>query len=133
MPIEFTILAFMSLFLFFAWLPASVAKKRSYGMKWLAGNRTPSERVLSEWGQRAERAHQNFKDYFPSFAVVVILLGLTQNFSPSTAIACGFFALFRVIHFIVYCLGYPMLRAFSFFMNLFAVCYLYGVLFYATL
>lgn len=133
MPIEFTILALTSLFLFLAWLPSSVAKKQSYGVKWLAGNREPSTRELSAWGQRAQRAHENFKDYFPSFAVVVILLGMMNLFSTSTAIACGVFFLFRVLHFIVYCLGYPLMRALCFFINVFAVLYLYGVLFYATL
>lgn len=133
MPIEYSLLAFCGLFLFLAWLPSSVAKKNSYGVKWLAGNREPSSAPLCEWGKRAIRAHENFKDYFPSFAVVVLLLDQMDLFSFSTAIACSVFVIFRVIHFVVYCLGYPMLRALSFFMNLFAVLYLYGVLFYAAL
>lgn len=133
MPIEFTFLAITSLFLFLAWLPSSVAKFQNFGVKWLAGNREANGKSLSDWGQRAERAHNNFKDYFPSFAVVVILLGMTGNFDSTTAIATGLFLAFRVLHFIAYCLGMPMLRAFCFFVNVFAVLYLYGFLFYSTL
>lgn len=111
MPTEYLALLFTTGFYLVAWLPASVAKKQSYGMKWLAGNRGPARRELVEWGQRAERAHQNLKDYFPGFVVAILMLGALDRFHSMTAIlAWSFFAL-RLLHMGVYIAGRPLWRA----------------------
>lgn len=111
MATELWALLAMTFFTLFAWLPGSVGKKQSYGMKWLAGNRNPSDRPLLEWASRAERAYQNLKDYFPCFVVAILLLAHLELFNSFTAFAAWGFVALRVLHMIVYIAGLPMLRA----------------------
>lgn len=83
---------------------------------------------MPEWGQRAERAHNNLKDYFPSFAVAVLLLMYFQIADTLTLMACILFVVFRIIHFIGYCAGSVQARASAWFVAMIANLYLYVVL-----
>ncbi len=115
MAFEYQMLSLMTIFFIFAWLPASVAKYQAFGPKWLASNRTPiANKELPAWGQRAERAHNNLKDYFPGFIVAIIVLGALNKFDSITYWCSMIFVLSRVIHLFSYVAGNVTLRALSF-------------------
>lgn len=121
MPYEYLILLISTAFYLLAWLPASVAKKQSYGMKWLASNRSRPPGELVPWGQRAEKAHQNLKDYFPGFVVVVIILGIHDGFTIYTSLLCALFLFARLAHMATYIAGLPLARATSFMISMLAL------------
>lgn len=118
MATELCALLTMTFFTLFAWLPGSIGKKKSYGMKWLAGNRAPSERPLLEWASRADRAYQNLKDYFPCFAVAILLLAHLDLFNPFTAVCAWGFVALRVLHMGFYIAGYPLMRALTWMLSM---------------
>ena len=126
MIIEIICLCILSLFLFFAWLPSSLAKAKLYGREWIFSNRdiaypTP----LPLWADRSERAQRNLLFYFPSFAVGVLIclqLGIGDTF---TAMACMVFVVMRLFHYVAYTLGMPMFRAQAFAISLIAVICIY--------
>lgn len=112
MPFEYSMLALMTLFFLFAWLPGSVGKARSFGFGWVNSNREPvKDKELSPWAARADRAYNNLKDYYPAFAVVIILLGTTGRFDESTSIAAALFVFMRLGHFVCYTCGTVIGRA----------------------
>lgn len=124
MPIEFVSLVLMTIFFTLAWLPASVGKTRSYGLKWLASNRERVQKELLPWAARCERAHQNLKDYFPAFVVAIVLLGFLHKFDHTTQIASVIFLIARIGHFVSYAFGNVNLRAGFFFLGLLSNLYL---------
>lgn len=127
MQFEYTCLAIMTILYLFAWFPASVGKWKSYGPKWLASNRDPLQgQELLPWAARCERAYNNLKDYFPAYAVAIILLGALNKFDPLTQGAASVYVLARIGHFISYARGKVPQRALFFFMGI--TCNLYLLL-----
>ncbi|MFL5785227.1 MAG: MAPEG family protein [Bacteriovoracaceae bacterium] len=106
MAFEYQMLLFMTFFFLVAWVPASLAKRATFGFKWVMSNRdhTPSVQ-LPAWGTRADRSYNNLKDYFPGFVVAILLLGQLNKFDHSTAIAAGAYVALRMVHFIAYTSG----------------------------
>lgn len=125
MAFELQMLALMTLLLTLAWLPASVCKYQTYGLGWLLSNRsTAGLPPLPEWGQRAERAHNNLKDNFPGFAVAVLLLALTGGFTQGTRFAAALFVAARVLHMPFYIRGEVWPRVITWGLGLGATLYL---------
>ena len=94
------------------WFPASVGKGRTFGIRWLAGNREPmASRTLPEWAARAERAQKNLLDYLPAFIIAVLVLASSGGSTAHSATACLTFAGARYLHALVYMLGWPIARA----------------------
>lgn len=134
MPFEYSMLGLMTLFFLFAWLPASVGKARSFGFGWVNSNRDPvKDKELLPWGARAERAHNNLKDNYPAFAVVIILLGTTGRFDESTSIAAALYVFMRLGHFVSYTLGFVIPRAICYLTALGANIYMLSKLLYVSL
>lgn len=122
---EMTILALVTLFYAFSWLPAFVAKSQSYGVRWLATNRsTAGLPPLSEMGQRAVRAHDNLKENYPPFAIAILLLAFSGGFTRYTALAAIVFLIARLVHMPAYVLGVPWLRTLSWLVGFVATVYL---------
>ena len=127
---EYLALIFMTLFFMFAWVPVSLGKWKSFGRKWIASNRDPLQgKELLPWAARCERAHNNLKDYFPAFAVAIILLGLTERFDDTTIIAAYTFFICRLGHYLSYGLGNLPFRALFFIVSLVANIQLFTRLF----
>lgn len=127
MAFEYQMLVFMTLFFLVAWLPASAAKKEAFGVNWLMSNREPvQDAKLPEWGNRAERAYNNLKEYFPGFVVAILLLGQLNKFDHSTAIAAGVYVIARIIHLVAYVAGNFPFRFLSYLASMVANFYLLG-------
>lgn len=118
MAIELHLLVLGTLFYLVAWLPSSLAKYQAHGLKWLAGNRSTPKTQLPKWGERAERAHHNLKDYYLGFCVFILILGLLDKYSGMSAGLAACFLIMRVAHMIFYIAGWPMLRAISFIISM---------------
>lgn len=107
MQFEYLMLTLMTFFFLFAWAPVSYAKFQSFGGKWVASNREPlKDKELVAWGARADRAYSNLKDYFPAYAVSILLLGATHHFDYFTAIASAAYVVGRIGHYIAYTAGH---------------------------
>jgi uncharacterized MAPEG superfamily protein len=125
MALELEILALMTLLFMLAWIPASVCKYQTYGLGWLLSNRSVAGLPpLPEWGQRAERAHNNLKENFPGFAVAVLLLAITGGFTQGTRIASAVFIGARLVHMPAYIQGHVWIRSISWAIGLGACLYL---------
>lgn len=125
MSYEMTILALLTLFYLFSWLPAWLAKYHAYGSSWLLSNR--DEAVLPplpEMAQRAVRAHENLKENYPPFAVAVLLLAVSGGFTPFTAMAALIFLFSRLVYLPAYVFGVPWLRTSSWLTGFIAMLYL---------
>lgn len=119
MIFEYQAVAFMSLFFLLAYIPASAAKVRTFGIKWLAGNRDRAPQgEVPVWGARAERAHANLKDNFPAFAAAILVLGSIGGFNGMTKWLAGVYIGARVVHFVSYCIGHAPIRSVSYFFGL---------------
>lgn len=115
MPIEYKMLALMTLFFFFAWIPTSIGKLKSFGGRWLASNRKPVEgKELLPWAARCELAYSNLKDYFPAYAVAIILLGQVEKFDECTSWASALYVVARVLHYSFYAMGNVTMRFLSY-------------------
>lgn len=125
MNLEFYSFTIMSIFFLLAWIPTSVGKAQSFGMKWVASNRNPvKDKELPSWVARCERAHNNLKDNYPAFVAAVLALSFVGKFSQGTAIACVLYVIARVFHFASYGMGNVPLRAVSYISGLVANIYL---------
>ena len=121
MIFEYQVLALTSIFFLVAWVPVSIAKKKTFGLRWLASNRNPvSGKELPAWGQRAERAHNNLKDNFPAFITAILLLGVMGKFDNSTQWLSGTYLVARLGHYLAYTLGKVPFRALFYFTGLIA-------------
>lgn len=125
MQSEYLTLTIGTLFFMFAWLPISVGKSRSFGLKWLASNRTPLEgKELAGWAIRCERAYSNLKDYFPAFIVAILLLGQMDKFDETTKWAAILFVVARIAHYAAYGFGNFPIRFMSYLFAMSANLYL---------
>ncbi|HVC38037.1 MAG TPA: MAPEG family protein [Gammaproteobacteria bacterium] len=125
MSYEMTILALLTLFYMFSWLPVLLAKYQAYGGRWLLSNRsTEGLPPLPELGQRAVRAHENLKESYPAFAVAILLLAFSGGFTQYTAMAALVFLLARLVHMPAYIIGIPWLRTSSWAVGFVAMVYL---------
>lgn len=125
MSFEYKMLVLMTVFFLLAFIPASLAKLKSFGGKWLASNRIPLVgNELPAWGARAERAHANLKDNFPGFVVAVLLLGMLSKFDNLTVWATGLYVLGRMSHYVSYIAGNVPIRFLGYVLALSANLYL---------
>ena len=127
MNFEYQMLAILTVGFILAWMPSSLGKLKSYGLKWVASNRDPVKgSELLPWAGRAERAYANLKDYYPGFAVAIILLGILGRFDQGTQYAAGIYVVSRLAHFVVYLAGWSAPRTVAFLTGLVANLYLLG-------
>ncbi len=125
MSYEMTILALVTLFYMFSWLPVLLAKFQAYGGRWLLSNRaTDGLPPLPELGQRAVHAQENLKESYPAFAVAVLLLAFSGGFTHTTAMAALVFLLARLVHMPADIVGMPWLRTSSWGVGFVATLYL---------
>lgn len=108
MALELQMLGWSALLMMLAFLPASAAKHRLYGTRWLLSNREPEGLPpLTGWGGRAQRAHDNLKENFPAFAVAVLLLALAgKTGTQATEMAAVTFLVARLVHVGAYLAGW---------------------------
>ncbi|MGH8279312.1 MAG: MAPEG family protein [Gammaproteobacteria bacterium] len=122
---EMTVLALVTLFYLFAWVPPLIAKSRVYGTRWLFGEHSVLSRgPLPEAVERMVLAHDNFRESYPPFAVAVLLLAFSGGFTRLTAFAAWVYLVARLVHMPAASFGLPLLRGLVWLLGLAATLYL---------
>jgi uncharacterized MAPEG superfamily protein len=78
-------------------------------------NPAPGDTPLSAWAQRAQRAHTNAVENLVLFAPAVLTVHVLGRGDATTLFACQLYFFSRVIHYVVYTAGIPVLRTLGFF------------------
>ena len=68
----------------------------------------------SLWAQRAIRAHQNAVENLAIFVPAVLIAHLLNISTPATRMAVVVYFLARLVHFLVYLAGVPLVRTLAF-------------------
>ncbi len=79
---------------------------------------------LPAWGDRAYRAYENLKGYFPAFAITVLVLNHENRSDTAIGIAAAAYVVGRVLHFAMYTAGLVTGRAIGWILALVANVYL---------
>ncbi len=111
MTIELTYLAWTALLTGALWLPYVTAQVMVNGLLTPDNYTDPSTRPpLPAWGLRANRAHMNAVESFAPFAVMVLIIHVTEQSNSTTAMLCMAFFWLRLVHAVVHLAGWPFLR-----------------------
>jgi uncharacterized MAPEG superfamily protein len=97
------------------WLPYVVDRIAVRGLIRTMGNPQDDDVPVHAWSQRASSAHTNAIENLAVFGMLVLVanaVGAGNNAAIVMAAAVYFFA--RLIHFVVYTLGIPVLRTLAF-------------------
>lgn len=125
MTVEIVSLAILTLFFLWAWLPASLAKRFTYGRAYLLSNRDQKDLMpLPPWAERSERAYENLKNYFPAFVVAILVLNHSGTTDLSIQIAAVLYVVSRLAHYTFYTAGIVPGRALAWMVGIFANSYL---------
>ena len=78
---------------------------------------TPSAQdpPLAAWDQRAQRAHANAVENLGVFAPAALAVHVLNRGDALTAAACSLYFFSRLLHYVVYSAGVPVLRTLAFF------------------
>jgi uncharacterized MAPEG superfamily protein len=99
------------------WVPYILDRIMVRGMMATMGNPGPNDKPQSPWAQRLMAAHLNAVENLVIFAPLVLATqDLNVNLAtPTTTIACQLYFYSRLVHVVVYTLGFPVLRTLAFF------------------
>lgn len=70
--------------------------------------------VAAAWAQRAKRAHANAVENLVIFAPLVLAVEITGARSDLTALAAQVYFWARLVHYVVYVMGLPVVRTLAF-------------------
>jgi len=94
------------------WLPYVLNRLIEVGM-WPALRDQPGE-ARSPWAVRMLAAHRNAVENLAIFAPLVLVVVIAHRTSAATAAAAMTYFFARLVHFIVYAAGIPVLRTLAF-------------------
>ena len=109
------------------WVPYIVGLIRARGNN-PDDYKNPPDPSQSPFLKRAYRAHVNLVENLPVFAILILVLHLTERATEATALAAAIFFWSRVAHAIVYWGGWPYIRTLAFAVGWVANLYLAYVL-----
>jgi uncharacterized MAPEG superfamily protein len=97
------------------WIPYVLDRLATRGLWATLSNPKPEAGPpQSLWAQRAIRAHANAIENLAIFVPAVLGVQLLNLSSPATGVAAASFFFARLIHFVVYTFGVPVLRTLAF-------------------
>ena len=96
------------------WLPYVLNRMAMTGVAATLAGPGPDNGKLSQWAQRAVRAHHNGIENLAIFAPVVLTAHLLSISNPATKAAAAIYFFARLVHFIVYSAGIPLARTLAF-------------------
>ncbi|AKC72752.1 hypothetical protein MB84_24820 [Pandoraea oxalativorans] len=73
-----------------------------------------SEAAPPAWMQRAKRAHANAVENLAVFAPLVLIAALAGISTPATVFAAKLYLIARIVHYVVYVAGIPVVRTLAF-------------------
>ena len=94
------------------------------GLAGAMANPHPDHAPLNDWAVRAKAAHDNAVENLVVFAPAMIVIELGGMTSTATTTAGLVYLGARVLHYVVYTLGIPVVRTLTFFLGWGATAYL---------
>ena len=96
------------------WVPYVLNRIAATGLGATLSGGAPDSGKLADWAQRAIRAHGNAIENFAIFAPIVLTAHVLGISTPATqaAVVAYFFA--RLLHYVVYAAGLPVVRTLTF-------------------
>lgn len=97
------------------WIPYMTARIFTRGPIRAMGNPAdPSFPADPAWAERARRAHANAVENLAVFAPLVIILTMIGAGTPATILASKTYFGARLVHYVVYAAGIPIVRTLAF-------------------
>ncbi|WP_243042084.1 MAPEG family protein [Dyella sedimenti] len=97
------------------WIPYVLAMIWRAGLWKTMGNRDHALPGLPLWAQRARRAHANAVENLAVFAPLLLVAASTGLASPLVRTAASTYLVARLVHYVVYAAGVPVVRTLAFF------------------
>lgn len=94
------------------------------GLMGTMANPSSSDAPLAAWAERAKRAHANAIENLVVFAPAALAVHVAGIGSPLTAAACALYFGSRLVHYVVYAAGLPVIRTLAYFGGLAAIALL---------
>ncbi|EMG9773870.1 TPA: MAPEG family protein [Klebsiella aerogenes] len=111
---ELIILALICLLTVMMWIPYIIARATRVNVAPAAGNGHSPSSGLAPWAQRAQKAHANAVENLVIFAPLVVVAALLNVNNAITLIAAKVYLLARIVHYIAYTAGIPIIRTLAF-------------------
>src|SRR5690349_5034768 len=96
------------------WVPYVLDRVAALGLGGTLAGGAPDAGKLSEWAQRAIRAHGNAIENLAIFAPIVLTAHVLGISSPATRAAVIVYFFARLAHYVVYAAGMPAVRTLTF-------------------
>jgi uncharacterized MAPEG superfamily protein len=96
------------------WIPYVMARILTGGLMAAMANPDPVLRPDPAWAQRARMAHANAIENLAVFAPLVLIAYAIGASTPGTVLAAKLYLAARLVHYIVYAAGIPVIRTLAF-------------------
>jgi len=97
------------------WIPYVLNRMAVRGLGGTFANPSPDAAPLAPWAERARAAHANATENLVVFAPAALAVHAMNLGDDTTAFACALYFFSRVVHFLVYTAGIPVVRTLAFF------------------
>ena len=111
---ELYCLIIISLATLLMWIPYTVARIFTRGLMAALRHPDPSYPPDPAWAERARRAHANAIENLAVFAPLVLIAALAGVSTPATVFAAQLYLAVRLVHYVVYAAGIPVVRTLAF-------------------
>ncbi|MCW1430659.1 MAPEG family protein [Novosphingobium sp. JCM 18896] len=118
---ELYILSLLTLTTALMWLPYVTTRVLTLGLMKSMAHRDASDPPDNPWVDRARRAHANAIENLAVFAPLVLVAALTGVSTPATILASKTFLGARIVHYVVYAAGVPVVRTIAFMVGIAAI------------
>jgi uncharacterized MAPEG superfamily protein len=96
------------------WIPYMLARIMTRGLMAAMANPDPSLAPDPAWAERARRAHANAAENLAVFAPLVLIAALAGISTAATLFAAKLYLGARLVHYVVYAAGIPVVRTLAF-------------------
>jgi uncharacterized MAPEG superfamily protein len=96
------------------WIPYTLARIVRWGAPAAMANPDHAKRPDPVWAQRARLAHANAVENLAVFAPLVLIAAASGTSTPATIIAAKVYLAARLVHYVVYAAGIPVVRTLAF-------------------
>ncbi|MGE7472617.1 MAPEG family protein [Bosea sp. NPDC003192] len=96
------------------WIPYMLARIMTRGLMAAMANPDPSLAPDPAWAERARRAHANAAENLAVFAPLVLIAALAGISTAATLFAAKLYLAARLVHYVVYAAGIPVVRTLAF-------------------
>ena len=111
---ELYVLAVIATVTALMWVPYMLARILTRGPWRTLANPDPAFQPDPAWAERARRAHANAVENLVVFAPLVVIAALMGVSTPATILACKLYLGARLVHYVVYAAGIPVVRTLAF-------------------